>query len=406
MMTADKTKSTNMAQYFGGFKDRWMPWSKVNIVGDNLHYATIKSGQWFTCDAEQLPTFTLFAKLALLLPASVCAYRIRTFPKHLLNAKELNEAIVLDLAEWSPWGKASGYCYSYTITADEWQVSTWVWDLHYAQQMSQQLPYCTHIIPELAWHAACAPQQPALMVIPEASGFHYLLLGELGKIQANAHINTQQQALRCWHGWGMPNLSLGWEVNQPQDYWRPETINMKALPDNHNKPHANLLRITRVAGIRDWTDPASYQAIFTLLLISLFSWMAIDALVLNYQSQKIQQQLSEIRSSADDALVMREQVEGALETIEQARLLQKQQRRPEQLLAQLSTQIPTDIYLRRVQIEGDQLDLEGQGKQVARLMVLLEKLPDVAKVMLINDIRRNTETDQELFQIRLLLKSL
>jgi hypothetical protein len=406
MMTVDKTKPKNLARHFNALKDRWLPWIKVNVTHDALHYEVLRAGQWIRCNTQQLPAFTVFAKLTLLLPAPVCAYRIRTFPQHMLSAKELEESIALDYPHWSPWGQDSGYCYSYTAVADDWQVSIWVWDQQYAQNLLQQVPFCTHIIPELAWYAASAPPHPALMVVSEQNGFNYLLLGDAGKIQATARITGQQQAQRCWHGWGMPATRQGWEINQPHDYWSPETVNMQPLPLNHTTPQNNLLRITRIPGVRDWADPGNYQAIFKLLLISLFSWMTVDALVLNQQTRHMQAQLNLIRTSADEVLALREQVETARRLNQQAQQLQQQQRQPEQMLAQLSTRIPNDIYLKNLQMEGDQLDLDGQGKQVARLMVLLEKLPNVAKVMLINDIRRNASTDEELFQIRLILKAL
>ncbi|MEQ1527912.1 MAG: PilN domain-containing protein [Methylococcales bacterium] len=405
MMTVVKNKPTAVANYIDTFKDKWRPWSKAKVIDGNLHYATLKSGQWLACDEDQLPRFTIFAKLALLLPATVCAFRIRTFPLHMVSAKELHEAVALDYVEWSPWRQDSGYCYSYVATADEWQVSIWVWDKQYAQSLMQSMPYCTHIIPELAWYGASAPPQPALMIVAEQSGFNYLFLGESGNIQAAARISEQQQALRYWHGWGVPDLKQGWEINQPHDYWAPETVTMQALPAGHNTPHAKLLRITRVQGVRDWADPRSYQAVITLLLVTLFSWMLVDALVLNHLAKQIQTQLNLVRNSADDVLTLREQVETAQELIQQAVDLRRQQQLPEQVLAQLSMEIPKDIYLKSVLFEGDQLDLEGQGKQVARLMVLLEKLPGVAKVMLINDILRNTDTDEELFQIRVILKT-
>lgn len=389
-------------------KDHWLPWIKASIQHDKLHYALLQSGQWVNCPAEQLPASSMFAKLTLLLPNHVCAYRVRTFPQHLLTPQELPEAIALDYPNWSPWGQASGYCYRFNANGDDWQVSIWAWDKHFAQNLVAQLPFCTHIIPELAWHAACVPPQPTLLIIaeqPPQPWVTYLLLGDAGTIQASARITEQPQAKRCWHGWGIPTITQGYTINQTDNCWIPDNISVKALPTETARPSADLLRTTRIPGTLDWLSPKSYRQIIILGLILLTSWMVADALVLNYQMQQIRE-LSLLRNSAHDVLKLREQVEASQRFNQQAITLQKQQRLPEELLAQLSTQIPSDIYLKSVRFDGDQLDLEGQGKQVTRLLVILETLPGVSKVMLSNDIRRNPQTDEEMFQIRLILNNL
>ncbi len=406
MMTEAKTKPTDLSQYYFALKDRWLPWIKVTLSDDDQeNYAVRRAGQWIDSSANELPALTVFATVVILLPASVCAYRMRHFPKHMVTAKELGEAVALDFPHWSPWGSESNYCFNYEAQENEWVVAIWVWDRHYAQTMQQRIPFCTHIIPELAWYAAIAPQHPALLIAREQNLFNYLLLGEAGKLIATAHISTPQQAKRCWHGWGLPEITQGWEINHPEGYWAPETVTMQALP-NLSVPHDNLLRITRIPEVRDWIDPSNYYVVIRACLLLIFSWMLVDGMILNHQAQKIQEQLNLIQNSANEVLALREQLESSQSFHQHVVNTQRKQLLLERVLAQLSIEIPKDIYLKTVHYEGDELDLEGQGNQVARLMVLLEKLEDVEKVILTNDIRSAGETNEEFFQIRLILKHL
>lgn len=436
MTTVGNPKNETIQLQRNTVRDRWLPWIKATVVDDALDYQILRGGNWEACTIEQLKPLKTFAKLTLILPAHVCAYRIRMFPQHLLNAKELSEAVALDFPGWSPWGQQSAYCFSYEAKVDTWQVFVWVWDNQYAQNFQQKLPFCTHIIPELAWFSACVAPHPALLVVAEQPNLpeirigetssaaissegkgaglldapltihNYILLGEAGKIQSIARVTNHQAALRCWHGWGSPNLNEGIAIRNPTGYWHPPSMHMQALTANQNIPRGDLLSVTRLPGLRDWVDPSSYQTHLKYLFIILVSWMLLDAGVLNYQTQQIQQQLTDIRHSADGVLGLQERVEKSQVLTQKIQRLQQQQRIPEHMLAQLSTKIPNDIYVNIVQLEGDQLDLNGQGKQVTRLMVLLEKLFGVERVMLLNDVSRNPQTDEEIFVIRLILKDL
>lgn len=406
MTTEDNPKNTLIAQR-SAIKDRWLPWICARIIDDNLQYQILQAGSWTSCTIDHIKSRNTLTKLTLILPVEVCAYQIRSFPQHMINAKELQEAIDLDYSTWSPWGKQSGYCYSYQAVGDNWEAAVWVWNAQYAETLKQQLPFCTHIIPELAWYAGSVPPLPALLIVADAqSKLNYILLGEAGKIQAIARLSNQQAALRCWHGWGAPNISQVWEINQPSDFWLPADTKLQTLPASKSVPNANLLTITRLQGVRDWVDPSSYQKHIKYLLFIIFIAIGVDAGVLNYQTDQIQQQLTTAKSSANNVLAIQEHVEKSRQLTQHFPQLQEQQQIPEKILANLSTQIPGDIYINIFQLEGDQLDLNGQGKQVTRLLVLLEKLPGVERVMLLNDITRNMQTDEELFQLRLILKSL
>jgi len=56
-----------------------------------------------------------------------------------------------------------------------------------------------------------------------------------------------------------------------------------------------------------------------------------------------------------------------------------------------------------VQFKSNWLDIRGKGKDVARLLVLLEQLKTDAKVILLNEIRPDARTGMENVQLRLIL---
>lgn len=383
-------------------KRRWAPWICVSVRQNTLLYQQLQAQGWQTVEPIITSQLTLFAKVILLIPAQYCSFKSCRFPQHLVAEKELQEAVELDLEKWSPWGQQSRHCFSHRLVGEDWLVNIWVWDAQEAACLQQQLDRCTHIMPEPAWLAACAPENPSLLIGAEERITYYALVNAAGWVEKLAQVQNKQQAERYWHGWGTPEIKRCWVTVSAEPQWCPEPHRPELIPPTAFA-HNRLLNPARLPGVQDWTDPMSYRAFIGMVSAAWLLWMVADASVLNYQQDAIQQQLQSIRKSANHALELRGQVKSRQQLFQQIQALRYKQQLPEFLIAQLSEKIPHDIWLDALQLQDNQLDISGRGKQVVRLLPILEQIKGIEQVQLLNDIHPEPGTGEEIFQIRLML---
>lgn len=392
----------DLRQKLDQLRRQWASWLCVTVRQDQLHYRQLQAQGWQTLNPAELPALTLFSKVILLIPARHCSYKQCRFPLHLVAEKELREAIELDFEKWSPWGKQSQYFFSHQLVGEEWCVNIWVWDLELATRLKAQVDRCTHIIPELAWIAACTSGNPSLLIVAENQCCHYLLVNAAGWAEKLAQVQNKQQAERYWHGWGMPPINRCWINELTGDQWYPDDCQPELIPQTA-VAHHKLLTLTRLSGVQDWTDPMSYRQFMGVAAVACLLWMTADAAVIQYQQSQIDLQLQSIRSSANDAITLRQQVKDRQQLFQQIQGLRYKQQLPEYLIAELSQKIPKDIWLDIVQLQEDQLDIAGRGKQVVRLLPLLEQIKGIEQVLLLNDVHPDPVSGEEIFQIRLVL---
>jgi hypothetical protein len=390
----------SFAAGFSRLKRQWISFTCVRLRHQQLEYYSLEADGWEKLKHPEKKTFNRFSSVILLLPTTYCSFQQRSFPRHLVSETELAEAVELDIQHWSPWSTQSQFFFSYQLSQQTWLANIWVWDRQTASSWRQQLPYCTHIIPELAWYAASLGGTVSLLIHPEVDYHCYALVNAQAWVERLANASTPQQAQRYWHGWGLPAIQRCWTSQVIENSWHPESYPPQLLPPAL-VPHPRLLKLTRLPEISDWTNPFSYRRGLTKLLFALVLWMMTDATVLSLQQSDIDSQLQQTRHAANQALQLRQQVKQQQFLFSQLQTLRYQQQLPEYLIAELSSKIPADIWLTSLQLQGDQLDLNGQGQQVVRLLPLLEAIKGVHQVMLLNDVHPDPLNGNELFQIRL-----
>ena len=370
---------------------------------ENWFYQHLQHQGWVSVQEADLPTVTIFSKIVLLIPVDECSFKTCYFPQHLVEESELNEAIELDIKQWSLWDEYD-FFYTHQSIDEQWKVSVWLWSQQAASKYpAQNAKMVTHIIPEPAWYAAClAGNQFSLLISPNEHYASYALVSSEGWVEKIAQVQSQQQAQRYWHSWGLVPIEHCWITEKEQGEWCPEKFSAQTI-DKTAVPHSQLLKKTRLASAQDWTAPTSYSTFFGVIMLAWSIWMVADAGLLYYHQEQVEQQLMTVRQSANDVLQIRQQVTSRRKLYSQVQILRYQQQLPEHLIAQLTQQIPEDIWLNRLQIEDDQLDINGRGLQVARLLPLLEKIEGIEQVMLLSAITPNVKTGEETFQIRLVL---
>ncbi len=387
-----------------------MPVVCVRQDEEGLCYDVLTSVGWQRSAAAALPRATPLASTVLLIPDHDCYFRHRHFPLDMLAAGDLDEAVMLDIEQWSPFiaGKAITRFFLAERRGEAWHVAVWIWVEETAARLLARLPagvQCTHIMPEMAWHVAQLPcTAPALLIIRSTGYYGYALVSAAGVPCAIAWPRDAVAARRFWRGLGAEahQVEQAWSYgDEVAAAWRPHGVQATVLPAV--PPRHAILSHARMEGVHDWSDPFTWRRQAAALCALFLIWALADASVLVQRGGQLKRTLIATQKSAHDVLQQRDLVDHLQLRLQRFAALRRAQQRPERLLAALSRSIPDDIWLDVVQVDRAWIDLNGRGKNVVRLIVLLEKMPGVKQAMLLNDIRPDARTGLESFQLRLVL---
>jgi len=382
-------------------------WLLVRPDDEGLKFSLFERDGWRDINSGSLPSLSRFSRHILLLPDQHCLFRHRTFPLELLAAADLEEAVLLDMEQWVPCHESYDHLYFMRREDAFWSVSIWVWPQAVAQSYLHQLPrglHCTHIMPAVAFSSISLQQDaPALLVQTGGERQSYVYVASGGLTQASAEVSSADEARRfCLAFIGRVPADRIFMVGEEAPYWPADRA--RRLPQS--LPRADLLNQARCPGVVDWRDPLAWKKPIIVLLSALMLWMAGDAIVINLASYAVETELKHTTATATGVLKHRQDVAAMSSKLAQITALQQQQQRAENILAVASKVIPDDIWLNVIQVNRQWVDLTGQGKDVARLTVLLESLKGVKQVLLLGVIHPDARTGLETFQIRLMLTGL
>ena len=379
-------------------------WLLIRPGDEAVQLTLLGAAGWQDISPAALPAPSRFSRHILLLPDDQCLFQHRTFPLELLSQADLDEAITLDMARWLPAREPYDKLYFASREDAHWSVSVWAWPQAVAEEAMQQLPAglrCTHIMPGLAWLAiSLQPHAPALLVCADGPQQHYAFIDASGMPRAVATVNSAESARHFCRAY-MGRIPAGhlFVSGEAAPYWPSEQFQpMPAEP-----PRIELLNQARCSGVVEWSDPLAWKKPIVALLAAVLLWMAGDAVAVALASRTVTNTLKATAAEAGDILQKRQHVAALSSRLNRIIGFQQQQRRPEAILAGISALVPEDIWLSIVQVNRQWVDLSGQGKDVARLTVLLESLPGVKQVLLMGAIHPDARTGLETFQLRLML---
>jgi len=395
---------------------RWLPDIRISDSGDALHYARLGPDGWQRTTSTGLGATTPFSTVALLIPNARCSFRRREFPVDMVAAADLDEAIALDIAQWNSFDSKVSCLSFFERVGESWQVAVWLWPQDEELLLLGKLPdglRCTHIMPEMAWFASRVQgDHPQLLVhaagADDSVDSTYALVSSSGVPLAVSQVQSESEGVRFWRALGSQTEAVERALLCNEDNsdeqpatWLPDGLESKS--EDWRSVRYGLLARARLKGVKDWSDPLSWKKQLLALLFLLVIWMAADALVLVERMDRVNQQLNSVEQGAHEVLDYREQVMKNQRYLQHYTDLKSLQYQHEWLLAGLSTQIPQDIWLNVMQSGDGWVDIRGQGKDVIRLVVLLEKIKGVKQALLLNDIRPDARSGLESFQLRLVL---
>jgi len=392
------------------FKYRWLSCVRIAEVNEQLCYQKLDVNGWQPVMSESLPKSTLFSKAVLLIADEKCCFRSLEFPADMVATKDLDEAIALDVAAWSPFGNDISLLSFFERIGNHWKVAVWIWPKEEEKRLLQRIDdvQCTHIMPVMAWYIASVQSKSDVLLMNREVSVKksvYAWVSSAGVPKVLAQITNESEARRFWKRVGDRQgvVKQGFLCGESKLEWLSDVVPFSKL--KVLLPHHSLLNRARLQGVVDWVDPVRWKKPMLACLSLVLAWMVADAVVLTHRAEKVHVTLSHAEGEALDVLKYRDEVDVMQSRLLKYASLRVLQHAPESLLGGLSKAIPVDIWLNVLQSGLGWVDIHGQGKDVMRLMVLLEKVDDIKKVIMLSDIRPDARTGLESFQLRLILKS-
>jgi len=405
----DKPDEIGVRSGLERWKHRWLSCVQITEVDDTLCYQQLRASGWQSIAPKSLPKPSPLANVVLLIADEHCSFRSLEFPVDMVAAKDLDEAIALDVAGWNPFDDDISLLSFSERIAGHWKVAVWIWSKQEERRLLQRIDQavtCTHVMPVMAWYiAGTQPKSDILLMSMSASEGRgvFALVSPAGVPRMLASIASESEARRFWRGLGdhQALLKQGILCGDSECEWLSDVLNISKVKPVF--PRFSLLKRASLQSTVNWLDALYWKKPILACLSLLLVWAFADAAVLTHNTERVQNTLNHVKQEALDVLQNRDDVDGMQLRLQKYIDLRAKQYQPEWLLAALSKVIPNNIWLNTMQGLPEWVDIYGQGKDVVRLIVLLEKVDGIQKVMLLNDIQPDARTGLESFQMRLIL---
>lgn len=350
-----------------------------------------------------------FGQAVWLVASDRCLFQLRTFPADMVAKGDLQEAVELDISQWSPWGRDTACYFQSRKQDDVWQVSIWIWDKARENQLLA-LPQAdgwplSHIIPQDVWHSGelRGNQYPALTVHACGQRHIYQYLDESGLTTARADVGSAQEARHFWRSLGTKAAQVERVlISNNQDPalipWLP-SIQLQTIP--LSLPASDRIERGLLPGVRNWRHPVAWKPVFYGCAALLLVWMFGSFLVVWGKEKQIAAGLAAASQGAEEVLTARDLVDDLGSRLMVVNQLQQQQVTLITALQQLSLSLPEDVWLHTMTFRQNTVEVRGQGKNAASLAGELEKNPLIRRVSYVGDIRPDASTGQEFFALRL-----
>ena len=406
----DEIKKDSLWMRLEQLKYRWLSCIRIVEIAGELCYQQLDGNGWQLMNPELLSERSPLSKVVLLLADEKCCFRCIEFPVDMVSDKDLEEAIALDVAMWSPFEPDSSMFSFHERVDNHWKVAVWVWSKQEENRLVQRIPdrvQCTHMMPVMAWYSASIQENSDVLLVnmldSEQQGI-CALVSPSGVPKVLSHIANEREAKRFWRSLGDKQMLVEqcFLSGESECSWFSDVVRVRKL--KALLPRFSLLNRARLKGVKDWTEPLYWRKPMLAMLSLILVWACADAAVLVHRTEKVHSILAHAEKKALDVLEYRDQVDGMQLRLQKYVYLRALQHEPEWLLGVLTKAIPQDIWLNVLQSGQNWVDIHGQGKDVVRLIVLLENIEGVEKVMMLSDIRPDMRTGLESFQLRLILK--
>jgi len=391
------------------FKNRFNAFFLLREQNQQIQVQTLDNNDWKNTSLESLAKASVLARIIVLIPDNETVFKQQSFATDLVSEKNLEEAITLNIEGWMPYEAEYNKFSIIKKIKNQWIVATWLWQQSTQDRLLQTLAEqrITHIMPELAWHCArVSNQSHGVFISQTVNKLAYVYL-EQGIPNYIATPKNTAEENRFWRAISsqiesISHIELSAASIATQITHYPEQLEKTVV--KRQTASANWLKQAQCKGVYDWINPVNWVKPALAILSLIFIWAIADALLINQQQQKINQLIQSSQKNYGAVIKQQEAIDESYALLNRYAQLKHKQQQVESILVELSTRIPKDIWLDAIQLDQRWLDLRGRGKNVVRLLALLETLQDAEDIVLLNDVRTDARTGEEQFQIRLILK--
>jgi len=333
-------------------------------------------------------------------------FQYREYPADVVGSSGLEEAVLLDLEAWSPWGRLSGYFFFSKKEKNQWQVAVWVWD-QTQERRSQEVASnitITHVMPEQAFQVLSCPitEGGALLLRTEKNNNHCILINEQGVPTQQTVITTAAEGVRFKRSIGrvIGSLNTVFTINgdEPLPAWLPE-IEQKRL--QLRPPKGKALSQARLDGSYESYDPFKWKKPVIALLVLWLIYLLGQSFILWSRTSEVESKLQEERVLGKDLLVLRDKVRVMHTQIKHNAYLRQRQSREMILLAQLTQRLPLDAWLLSVVIDNKWASIQGKALDAASIGAALEGLAGIDHIAYEGEIKLDPATQRQAFHIKL-----
>lgn len=174
------------------------------------------------------------------------------------------------------------------------------------------------------------------------------------------------------------------------DIWKRDSLS--------SRRHVNLLPLERRSRRRNLRTPIIAGGVLLVLML-LFANMALS---LSNRSQAVEMMRAEVDRLDTSARKVRAQRQVLEDSIGGANFLADKKRTTPAVVAILddvTTRVPDNTYIERLNIENGQVQLQGQSSEAAKLIALLADSPFIANPTFQGPIQPDARSGKERFQI-------
>jgi len=211
------------------------------------------------------------------------------------------------------------------------------------------------------------------------------------KIMVRLHVAKRDYLDRLVRQCALPGLTLaGIYPPLPDRAARPP---YKRMADSLNLLSGDS-RIARPKGPAIPLSKLNLGVLLTLGLVLLYPWWR-----LNNEIARLNDEVSVIRVEAGAVATLRASLLDRIEA--QSSLVKRKRASPSRLtiLNELTTRLPDDSWVSRLQLENDRLVIQGESRNTSTLIELLETSPLFNNVRFGSSVTRNPSTGMERFEI-------
>ena len=174
---------------------------------------------------------------------------------------------------------------------------------------------------------------------------------------------------------------------------------------NDSEPQVNLLRDDHATSTPWYVEQVVDRLLIGLIILLLIANAGLPFYQLHREEAKLQSALVSVKAAALESAKIRGTLQDENERSQQSAMFRQSRARMVVILNELTRVLPDDTWLRRVQINGATMKIQGESTDAAQLIEKLQGSPRLTAPRFQSQITQNAATRGEQFSIKVTISS-